>query len=135
LLSPKPTDQDKSSVAAAEQRISLYTWVGAVGIGLAVLVGCSSPTLGTFLFLGGALLVLGLFLLLGRLAVKMPRLGFTSRDADLEHCLKSLEIPSVDLSTDLVLEGDWHWSPAGNAFVAERIDQFLRSDGRFDLNE
>ena len=63
------------------------------------------------------------------------RVGFTSGDAELEHCLKSLGIPCVDLTTDLVLEGDWHWSPAGNAFVAERIDQFLRSDGRFDLNE
>jgi hypothetical protein len=75
LLSPKPTDDDKASVVAAEQRRALYAWVGAAGIGLAVLVGWSSPTIATFLFLGGALLVLGLLLLLGRQAAKMPRLS------------------------------------------------------------
>jgi hypothetical protein len=63
------------------------------------------------------------------------RVGFTSGDAELEHFLESLQIPYVDLSTDLVLEGDWHWSPAGHSYVAEKIDHFLHSDGRFDVKE
>ena len=53
MLSPKTTDDDKISVAAAAQRKAFSKRVMAAGVGLALLVGLSSPTEGTFLFLAG----------------------------------------------------------------------------------
>ncbi len=51
--------------------------------------------------------------------------GTTARDAKLEEFLRRSGIPWLDLSTDLRLEADWHWSAAGNGYVADQIEQFL----------
>jgi hypothetical protein len=51
--------------------------------------------------------------------------GLTGADPQVERFLASSRIPYLDLSTDLKLEGDWHWSSRGNAFVAEKIEKFL----------
>lgn len=51
--------------------------------------------------------------------------GITGRDPNIEQFLLRSKIPWLDLSTDLRLEGDWHWSAKGNAYVADKIEQFL----------
>jgi hypothetical protein len=56
--------------------------------------------------------------------------GLTGAHAELERFLRSSKIPCLDLSTDLRLEGDWHWSAKGNAFVADKIERFLAA-GKF----
>lgn len=56
--------------------------------------------------------------------------GLTRKDTEVEQFLKASKIPYLDLSTDLLLKGDWHWSAEGNSFVAHQIEQFL-CDQRF----
>jgi hypothetical protein len=56
--------------------------------------------------------------------------GLTGKDKELEQFLTDSKIPHVDLTTDLLIEGDWHWSAEGNSFVAEKLDRFL-VDGKF----
>jgi hypothetical protein len=51
--------------------------------------------------------------------------GLTKPDPQVERSLRESKIQCLDLSTDLRLEGDWHWSPEGNVFVAEKIERFL----------
>jgi hypothetical protein len=51
--------------------------------------------------------------------------GLTGPDPQLECFLISSKIPYVDLSAAQRLEGDWHWSSEGNAFVAKEIERFL----------
>jgi hypothetical protein len=60
--------------------------------------------------------------------------GLTSADRDVERFLKRSNIPWLDLSTELRLEGDWHWSSSGNAFVAEKIDRFLSQTSTLKRN-
>jgi hypothetical protein len=57
--------------------------------------------------------------------------GTTGRDDKLEKFMRDSGIPWLDLSTDLRLEGDWHWSSAGNAHVAGKIEEFLLKEKLF----
>jgi hypothetical protein len=58
--------------------------------------------------------------------------GLTRSDAGIEQFLRRSKIPCVDLSTDLRIGGgDIHWSPAGHAFVAKKIEDFLVSEKLF----
>jgi hypothetical protein len=56
--------------------------------------------------------------------------GLIARDEPVERFLQNSKIPFADLSTDLLLKGDWHWSAEGNTSVADKLDAFLGS-GKF----
>src|SRR5712691_7003536 len=57
--------------------------------------------------------------------------GLTRSEPDLEQFLHGSKIPYIDLSTDLRVENDMHWSPEGHAFVAKKIEEFLASEKLF----
>jgi hypothetical protein len=57
--------------------------------------------------------------------------GLTRGDPEIEQFLRSSKIPFVDLSTDLRVKNDVHWSPEGHAFVARKIEDFLVSEKLF----
>ncbi len=56
--------------------------------------------------------------------------GLVDRDAELEDFLSDLRVPYLNLDTTQRLEADCHWNPAGNTFVADKIEEFLLV-GRF----
>jgi hypothetical protein len=57
--------------------------------------------------------------------------GLTRNDPGFQENLRGLKISSVDLSTSLRYpEFGGHWTPAGHALVADRIEEVLRQ-GRF----
>jgi hypothetical protein len=58
-------------------------------------------------------------------------MGLTKRNPPLEEFLKFFHIPFVDLSTSLrFADVGNHWTPEGQTYVCEQIDQFLR-DGKY----
>ena len=54
--------------------------------------------------------------------------GLTAPDPALATFLDAANIPWVDLSTNLRVPKDIHWSPEGHAFVAGKIDDWLRKN-------
>ncbi len=51
--------------------------------------------------------------------------GLVDSDPELEQFLNTLKVPYLKLDTNLRFEADVHWSPEGNTFVANKIEQFL----------
>jgi hypothetical protein len=52
--------------------------------------------------------------------------GLTRTDPPLEDYLRRSQIPFIDLSTPLRYpDYGSHWTPAGHAFVADKIEEFL----------
>jgi hypothetical protein len=52
--------------------------------------------------------------------------GLTAPERELERFLGDSKIPCIDLSTELRIQGDFHWSAEGNSVVADKIQIFLK---------
>jgi len=54
--------------------------------------------------------------------------GLTRKAPEIETFLQSLKVPCLNLSTDLRVPNDVHWSPAGHTLVAKKVGDFLEHE-------
>ncbi len=61
-------------------------------------------------------------------------LALTHYSAEIEKYSEEQGIPYVEVTTDLCYRRlGWHWTPAGNEFVAKKVFTFLRDHGLLSL--